>query len=110
MEWPSLVPAAVCRVPIKLVLTKGCTDDSAPAVFRTLHTFCNFSAKGGWTVDEKRQKVRYAAAAFFTGDIAPDLEHLAGQAEVLGLRLAICGAERARNPDGSVNFTRLELF
>lgn len=31
-------------------------------------------------------------------------------ADVLGARLTIHAADRARNPDGTVNYTRLELM
>ena len=42
--------------------------------------------------------------------MAPDLVHLTGWVEIMGARLIIHTADRARNPDGSVNYTRLELM
>lgn len=110
MKWPQLVPTAVCRVPITVHLTDGDDEDGAPHVVRELHLPCNYNGKGGWTVDDERRMVRYTAAALFPGDIAPELIHLTGWAEVLGATLTIHAADRARNPDGSVNYTRLELM
>ena len=110
MRWPELVPLAVCRVPVTVTLTDGDGEDGAPNVVRTLQLHCNYNGKGGWTVDDQRQMVRYTAAALFPGDMAPDLVHLTGWVEIMGARLIIHTADRARNPDGSVNYTRLELM
>ena len=110
MKWPELVPPAVCRVPIAVTLTNGNDEDGAPRVAVVVETMCNYNGKGGWSVDERRQAVRYTASALFPGDIAPELVHLTGWADVLGARLTIHAADRARNPDGTVNYTRLELL
>lgn len=110
MKWPELVPPAVCRVPIAVTLTNGNDEDGAPRVAVMVETMCNYNGKGGWSVDERHQAVRYTASALFPGDIAPELVHLTGWADVLGARLTIHAADRARNPDGTVNYTRLELM
>ena len=89
MKWPELVPPAVCRVPIAVTLTNGNDEDGAPRVAVVVETM---------------------ASALFSGDIAPELVHLTGWADVLGARLTIHAADRARNPDGTVNYTRLELM
>ena len=103
MKWPELVPPAVCRVPIAVTLTNGNDEDGAPRVAAVVETMCSYNGKGGWSVDERRQAVRYTASALFPGDIAPELVHLTGWADVLGARLTIHAADRARNPDGTVN-------
>ena len=97
MKWPELVPPAVCRVPIAVTLTNGNDEDGAPRVAAVVETMCSYNGKGGWS-------------ALFPGDIAPELVHLTGWADVLGARLTIHAADRARNPDGTVNYTRLELM
>ena len=110
MKWPCLVPAAMCGTPIVVSLTDGDGEDGAPRVAEELHLHCNYNGKGGWSIDDQRQMVRYTATALFPGDIAPALVHLTGWADVLGAQLTIHGADRARNPDGTVNYTRLELM
>lgn len=110
MKWPALVPPAVCRVPVTVTLTDGIDEDGAPMAVRKMSVLCSYNGKGGWSMDAQRQAVRYAATALFCGDIAPDLVHLTGWADVCGARLAILAADRARNPDGTVNYTRLELI
>lgn len=110
MIWPALVPPAVCTVPIVLHLTDGLDENGAPREVKTLTARCNFNGKGGWSMDNERQMIRYAATALLPGDIAPALANLTGSAEVAGLCLTIHAADRARNPDGSVNYTKLELM
>ena len=109
-RWPRLVPPGVCKVPIVVTLTDGIDEDGAPAVVRTISTHCNYNGGGGWTVDEQRQAVRCTAAALFDGDIVSDLPRLTGWVDVFGVRMTIHAASRARNPDGTVNYTRLELL
>lgn len=110
MPWPDLIKPWACKVPITITLTDGIGEDGAPKVVATIETLCSYNGKGGWAVDENRQAVRYTGAALLPGNIAPQLAHLTGWAELLGKRLVIHSAERARNPDGSVNYTRLELM
>ena len=46
----------------------------------------------------------------FYGDIAPDVPVIScGVATVFGVERTIISGEKARNPDGTVNYTRLEL-
>ena len=75
-----------------------------------MKTQCSCNGKGGWSVDEHRQMVRYTCTVLIPGDIAPQLKNLTGETELLGKTLTIHTADRARNPDGSVNFTKLELM
>lgn len=109
-KWPKLVPVGVCRTPVVVTLTDGVDEDGAPAVARVISTHCNFNGGGGWTVDEQRQAVRYSAAALFDGDLAPELPRLTGWVDVLGTRMTVHVGWRARNPDGVVNYTKLELI
>ena len=110
MKWPQLVKPWACKVPITITLTDGIGEDGAPQIAATVEALCSINGKGGWTVDERRQMVRYTCAALLPGDIAPQLAHLTGWVELQGKRLTIHAADRARNPDGSVNYTRLELM
>jgi hypothetical protein len=49
--------------------------------------------------------------ALFNGDIAPDADTIEGDVEVLsGIHRRIYASQKNRNPDGTVNYTRLELI
>ncbi|MEG1407501.1 MAG: hypothetical protein RSD23_06550 [Ruthenibacterium sp.] len=110
MQWPSLVPAAMCCVPVVLHLTDGINENGTPREVLTLATVCNYSGKAGWSMDAQRQLVKYTASALFTGDLAPQLQNLTGTATLLGGAMTISGFCRARNPDGTVNYVKLEFF
>ena len=110
MRWPQLVKPWACKVPITITLTDGIGEDGAPKTAATVETLCSCNGKGGWSVDERRQMVRYTCTALIPGDIAPGLKNLTGWAELQGKQLTIHAAGRALNPDGSVNYTRLELM
>lgn len=58
-----------------------------------------------------KQIITLSGEALFNGDIAPDTDVISGEVVVLtGIRRKIYASEKAKNPDGTVNYTRLELI
>ena len=58
----------------------------------------------------KKKTVEITGTAMFDGDIAPDMAVISGgTVEVFGEKRRIERGMKARNPDGSVNYTRLEV-
>ena len=111
MRWPQLVPDCVCTTSITLTLTNGVTERGAPDEVILEDKKCNFSEKMKQVLDAERRLVTLSAVALFNGDIAPNLKTLEGYVFVDGgPQLLIFRAERPRNPDGTVNYTRLELM
>jgi hypothetical protein len=88
------------------------TEGGAPAEKLTFDGKCCYSEKTRQALDAERRLVTLTGAAYFSGDLAPDLETLQGYALVNGgsVKRLIHYAERGRNPDGTVNFTRLDLM
>lgn len=110
MRWPKLVPPEVCHTPVTICLTDGNDEDGSPKVVRTLSKSCNYSEKARQVIDAQRHLVQLEATALLDGDIAPGLV-LAGSVELPdGTVRAIYRSERPRNPDGTVNYTKLELM
>ena len=54
--------------------------------------------------------ITLSGEALFCGDIAPDSPIIDGAVEIGGREYKIYGSEKAKNPDGTVNYTRLELI
>lgn len=49
--------------------------------------------------------------ALLNGDIAPDFDIITGEIQLKsGVKRRIYASEKAKNPDGTVNYTRLELI
>ena len=54
--------------------------------------------------------LRKSATLYIDGDALPDVARIAGgTVAALGLEWRIVAGTKARNPDGTVNYTRLEL-
>lgn len=71
---------------------------------------CNYQSGGFTKVTADKQIITLSAKAYFDGDIAPDIPEItAGKCNVLGVSRDIYKGTKARNPDGSVNYTLLEL-
>ena len=60
------------------------------------------------TAEKKLAEI--TGTALFPGDICPDLSVISGgTAEVMGVKRRILQGKKARNPDGSVNYTEVLL-
>lgn len=112
MEYPKLVPKLFCTTPIHVCITQeGVSEDGGPMPGFDGNLFCNYqdTAKTVMTADGK--KIQLSGIALFCQDIAPDLPTLSGGiATVFGVERTIFQGNRARNPDGTVNFVELRLI
>lgn len=111
MQYPNLVPKQFCTTPIHIVIEKeGLNDDGGPLPGFEGDLLCNYqdTAKTVMTADGK--KIQLSGIAMFPDDIAPDLPTLSGgTATIFGVDRTIFQGNRARNPDGTVNFVELRL-
>ena len=59
---------------------------------------------------EEKKMVQITGTALFPGDICPGLAVISGgSAELFGVKRRIEQGTKARNPDGSVNYTEVML-
>jgi hypothetical protein len=112
MKYPSLVPAAVCKIPVTLTIyADELTEDGAPAIAATFTGFCNYQDTAQRVYTSDRHYIQLTGKALFNGDIFPALSAIAdGQAEIFGEPRRIFRGTKARNPDGSVNYTEIQLM
>ncbi|MEE0060410.1 MAG: hypothetical protein UE295_06260 [Acutalibacteraceae bacterium] len=112
MKYPSLINKAFCKTDIEITLhQEGLTEDGEPATAFKGSFKCNYQegAKAVYTADKKQVKLN--GIAYIPNDIAPNLPTLSGGiAVVYGVQRTIHTATKARNPDGSVNYCKLELI
>ena len=108
MKWPNLVPDKVCTTPITVNFEDGVNEDGSPHVVAVFSGVCNYSEKAKTVFDGERKAVRLSAVALFNGDIYPGKD-VEGCVEVGNITRRIFSFSRGRNPDGTVNFTQLEL-
>ena len=111
MKWPKLVLPWVCSTPIHIEFEDGLNADGSPKRTGSFDGYCQFTEKARHTLDKDGRSVFLAARVLLDGDIRPGGE-LSGTVTLNGGGpvYRIYASERARNPDGAVNFTALELM
>ncbi len=111
MRYPSLVPDSVCTTPIQLVVEREELDeDGAPVSVLSYSGHCNWQDSGRVELTGEQKYVRITGRAYFNGDICPGISNLTGGYGVIfGERREIAEGTKARNPDGSVNYTEVKF-
>lgn len=109
MRYPSLVPDAVCRTPIRIVIEQEELDeDGAPIEAVDYSGCCNWQDGGKVELTGEQKYIRITGKALFNGDICPEVSNITGGYGVIfGERREIAEAFKARNPDGTVNYTEV---
>lgn len=112
MTYPCLVPKALCRTPITVTIRReGIDEDGAPMQAVEMETTCNWQDSAKIIRTDETHSVQLSGVALFPGDLCPELAAIAsGTVIVFGEPRTIFRGSKARNPDGTVNYTRLELI
>ena len=111
-RFPSLVPDRVCTTPCHVEITDdGLSEVGEPVTVFEADLLCNFQGGVKTVLSAQKKDVVLSGVALFNGDIAPGLSHISGgEFTVNGAKWRIYKGVKACNPDGSVNYTRLELI
>ncbi len=129
MKYPCLVRPQFCKTPIYLTLYgEGLTEDGAPiAIYERTELFaqddllpsdnlygdyiyCNYQDCAKTVLTAQQKKVEVSGIILIPGDIAPNVPVISGGfAEIDGVKREIVKGVKARNPDGTVNFTELDV-
>lgn len=112
MKYPKLVNPKMCNTDVTVQLTDGICEDGSPNNTIIFKGKCCYSEKSKQIVSPDKQLIRLEATALFDGDIAPDIFDITGEVFIEGRKAPrlIYRSSKARNPDGTVNFTCLELM
>lgn len=112
MRYPSLVRKEYCKTPVRVIIEQeGISEDGEPLKAYEADLFCNYQDKAKTVLTTEKKVVEVTGSALFCGDIAPKLSVISGgTAIIFGVERQIAVGEKARNPDGTVNYTRLELI
>jgi hypothetical protein len=112
MKYPCLVPKRLCKTQIHIHLESEGTDEyGQPEMVLDLDLLCNFQDKAKTVLTDEKKLVQITGTALFPGDIAPGWPSLSGgTVTVFGEVRRILQGSKARNPDGTVNYCRLEVI
>lgn len=112
MKYPCLVLEQFCTTDISLEMEKeGLNKYGEPLEIVAYSGKCNYQDKAKTILTTEKKLVQITGSALFPGDICPELPVISGgKANVFGVTRRIVQGTKARNPDGSVNFTEVLLI
>ena len=112
MKYPKLVPPRVCTTPVTVTLYgEGIGEDGEPQIVFHAGLYCNFQDCAKTVFTSRQKKVEATGKALFDGDICPSQAAISGgYLDVFGARRTIVKGVKARNPDGTVNYTELDVM
>lgn len=112
MKYPDLVPKSLCKTDITLEMEQeGLNVYGEPLESYTYTGKCNYQDKARTVLTSEKKLIDITGSALFHGDICPDLLVISGgTATVFGIKRRILQGSKARNPDGTVNFTEVLLI
>lgn len=111
MKYPKLVPEKICTTPVRILREDGLNRDGSPKLLTVFEGKCFFSEKVKQKITADKQLITLSGELLFCGDIAPDADTISGEVEISsGQCRTIYASQKAKNPDGTVNYTRLELI
>lgn len=110
MKYPELVPDRVCTADVTVYHTEGLNREGSRKTSEIYTGKCFHNEHSKQKINAEKQLIIISGEALFNGDIAPGLKKIEGYAEIGGREYVIDGSFKAKNPDGSVNYTRLELI
>lgn len=110
MKFPQLVPDRVCKTAVTVYRTEGLNRDGTKKKTVIFEGKCFHSEKAKQKLNAEKQLITLTGEVLFNGDIAPDSPIIDGYAEIGSREYKIYSSEKAKNIDGTVNYTRLELI
>lgn len=112
MKYPCLVLSQFCNTEIELELEQeGINEYGEPLEIVEYSGKCNYQDKARTVLTAEKKLVEITGTALFPGDICPELPVISGgSAVVYGVKRRVLQGKKARNPDGSVNYTEVLLI
>lgn len=111
MRWPKLVlPWTQSSLVSVSVDAEGVDEDGAPIEGASWSGLANWQDKSKRVFGKDKMQVDVSASVYIDGDPLPDVANITGgTVEAFGEMREIAQGSKGRNPDGTVNYTRLEL-
>ena len=112
MKYPCLVPKKLCKTDITISFEReGITEDGEPYEAVNYSGKCNYQDKAKTVITADKKWVEISGTVLIPGDACPDLPVISGgSAVVFGVKRRIQQGKKARNPDGTVNYTEVLLI
>ena len=111
MKFPCLIDKRFCKTPIKVTIDSNELNEDGELVKSIeIETFCNLQMGSRVSMTKDKENIELSGIALFVGDICPTMPIISnGNVEIDGNTYSINKGTKNYNPDGTVNFTTLEL-
>lgn len=111
MNYPCLILKQFCTTEISLEMEQeGVSKYGEPLPTTSFCGKCNYQDKAKVVFTDEKKRITITGTALFPGDICPEFAVISGgSAEIFGEKRRIAQGRKARNPDGTVNFTEVLL-
>lgn len=111
MKFPCLVDKRYCNTPIKVVIESNeLSEDGELTQVLEIDTTCNLQMGASTSFTKDKEKIELTGVALFIGDLCPTIPVIAsGSVTIDGNSYEINKGKKNLNPDGTVNYTTLEL-
>ena len=112
MKYPKLVPEKVCKTQIYLRIDSDEIGEYGESdVIADLILYCNYQATSKRIYTSDTTYIQLSGIALFDGDIVSIEGNISsGIASVFEKEYQIHAISKMRNPDGTVNYTKIELI
>ena len=97
------------RVEVTITLYGGLGEDGGPVEVGAWSGKANLSEKVRRVQDGNGQWIALSGVLHIEGDVLPGVQFDNGEVDIGGIVHRIVSYSRPRNPDGSVNHTRIEM-
>ena len=111
MKFPCLIRPQFCNTSVNVIIYgEGVTEDGTPEIAYEGKHKCNYQDGAKVILTNEQKRVEITGSALFCGDICPNVAVISdGFVEIFGEKRKILKGTKARNPDGTVNFTELDV-
>ena len=112
MKFPCLVSKKFCKTPVKVSIdSTELSEDGELVEAITVETKCNLQMGARSSMTKDKEKIELSGIALFVGDLCPTMPVIAsGNVVIDGNTYSINKGTKNYNPDGTVNYTTLELI
>lgn len=111
MKYPCLILKQFCKTDITVEIRQEGVDKYGSSLKAVSWSGkCNYQDSGKTILTADKKLVQLSGCALIPGDIAPELPAITeGTLTVFGEARQIYQGKKCRNPDGTVNYTRLDV-
>lgn len=112
MAFPCLVDKRFCKTNVLVTIDKDeMNEDGEIENATSIITTCNLQMGARVSMTKDKEKIELSGVALFIGDLCPSVPVISsGTVKIYDREYSINKGTKNLNPDGTVNYTTLELI